>query len=289
MAKSSTRQSPQPEHLHWEEQALLEVSPEARAARRTKKLAERVLATDQRLRGRRRPEYDNSNQLPFPAPEAISNVTVYKLAITLKNKQPIFDDFNDHHRVDPNPVSVELYCSATAKKRIVRRSDDVALNAVIKQASIRQQHHIADGLEQGVHDDLYIARLRHESLKTTQYLLRNDKPLDPQAAVGATDAIEDFGYGLSAQRDILKAMKDEDLGFRIATIGRQAAKDPQVLGQNQDLLRLVQQEQTARINYWELRDTFLMGFLGDRLTNQIRLDAAATEQEIARMAALREQ
>lgn len=284
------RRPPEVDHVPPEDQAVLEVSPDARDARAIGRRIGRVAALrpNDPIRGKQRPEYEGSGRLALAMEPVLESETVKRLAKALTGKQPVFDQFTDHYRVQPNASSVDAYCESGNRKRQVKRDEDPQKQQDILNAMRRQTHAIADGLVNNTYDDLMTARMRRESLRTTQYLIRTNRPLDRQAALTAADAIQDFGHVVMTKPDIAREVGDEDIGYRIVNIGLQAVDNPEVLLQNADLLRLVQREQRARVEYWQPRHDFYLDYLGDRLTVKTKLDAAQNEAEISRLTVIRE-
>jgi hypothetical protein len=269
------------EQITPEQQQLLMASPEARSNRQAEKLGKRAVDFSRGMRGRKRPELPQTEQL-FPLADTIADDRVTRLGQKLRGQQPLFDQFTNHHKVKPTRDSIEQYCMG-GNKRNRRWSDDPAERQEIRKAMRRQTQNIADGLEQGMFDDLNIARLRRKSVKVTRYLIGHNLPLDKQAAIHAADAIEDFGYCLLEQPKLLSELQEPDLAANIAHIGKRAAEDPEIMRQNPLLLRLVQIEQKARDDFWSERYPIVEHVLGDRLTLADKANGEWVEVEIARL------
>ena len=268
-----------------EEHLVLINSPEARAQRRAQRIGQRSLASISHKRGRRRPDISSPDQLALHERTVLDVSVVAELGRTLAEKHPLLDQFTKHYLVHPTKDSLERYVMASGGKMKL----DPELNLTpkqIKNKKIRQTNHVLDLLQEGSHDDLNIARRRRASLRTTQFLAATGRPLDETSARFAAEAIQDFGHGLTANREILQEVHDEGLGEAIAFIGERAADDSSVLLENEDLMRLTQIEQAARVDFWQPVYAASKRFYGNRLTRQHTEDDFALKDELARLDAL---
>jgi len=272
---------------------ILEVSPEARAARRSQRLADLASPIGKKILGRQRSSPIDKGRLPLPiGSDVLSSETVILLAHHLRDKQPLHNKFSSHFQVKPDRANIDAYINGGVKVNDSppppSQPEEVRKYFVRRR---RQALHIGDQLQTEAFRNRNIARLRRYSLMTTQFLLQNERELDEAAVVHAADALQDFGQTLSERSsELLAPLGNEDLGYQITVIGAVASHDPRILGDNLDLARLVQIEQKARQEQWsELYDVTLSHpGIGDRLTKMHHADEADLQTELARMAMLRQ-
>jgi len=273
-------------------QKILEVSPEARAARRAQRITDRALPVGRTVLGRHRSSpLEGLRLLPLPS-DVIPPAIVTALAHEIHGRQPLFDKFTKHYQVRPVRSSIEAYINGGVKVQERPPANDPKKVREFALDRRRQVLHIGDVLQRETFTNRNIAIHRRYALMTTQFLARHDKELDPQAAVIAADAIEDFGHTLNAHSDeILRPLHNEDLGYQIIVIGAVAQYDYSIMADNLDLLRLVQIEQRAREDHWNqiYQATVAHPEIGDRLTKLNHQDEAALNVELERLASLRQQ
>jgi len=277
------------------------LSVEARERRRAQRIGSQAVRLGLPLRGKRRHAYDGSDQLHFDLPDTITNETVIALGKMIKGKQPLLDEFTNNHKAGPDRENISRYVTAGNARRYQpkkrsrpggpetnpNRIDNPVERIKVLQDMRRQTMHIADLLEREQFNNRNIAILRYEAVKTVQFQLAREQAVDEMAALKTADAIEDFGYALAYNAPITRALHNEDLGYQIAHIGRQAAERPEILAENHTLLRLVRIEEKERVVFWDTRYDATYDYLGDRLAIADREGQATMLVEIDRLQSLR--
>ncbi len=250
------------------------------------------------MRGRRRQVIEEEKTLALSMPTTeVPLETIQELSQSLTGNQPLFDQFTRHHQVRKTRGSVEAYINSytgrnpdgTKKKQkpIAEYLPEHRKIEISKRQ--RKAMYIADYLQRDTFDDRNIARIRRFSLMATQYSIRNDLPLDPDAYKMAADAVVDFGHTLNDKHNIavLDTLRDRDLGFQIIRIGTLAADEADILNKNQPLLRVVQKEQLMREEFWGgIYDFTKECFSKNRFTNHYRETGSSLQSELERIASI---
>jgi len=275
------------------EEKILEVSPEARDARRSERLAEIAPPLGRKMLGRKRSSPTDKDRLPLPiGSDVLAADIVVALAHHLEDKHPLLNKFNDHYQVKPDRQHVDAYINGGVRSNEGMPTPDhpdEAREYFTKRH--RQALHVGDKLQIEAFQNRNIARMRRYSLMTTQFMFQNGRAPDEPAVIHAADALQDFGHTLSENsHDLLAPLGNEDIGYQISVIGAVASHDPSILSDNPTLLRLVQIEQKAREEHWDKLFTATVSHpdIGDRLTKQHHSDEAELQAELARMALLRQ-
>lgn len=267
---------------------LLLLSPEARETRRADRLGELVVGSEMRLRGRTRPLYGEGLGLDYVV--EFDNLEIQSLGRDLDlHSQPLFDQFTRGYRVAPNSESVNRYVTAANAK--LSRTQLRGKTHEERQADMRRQtQHIADRLQTETFINMYLAQLWRTSLRTIQYQVQNQTPLDQHAAALSSDAIRDMGFCLLPQK--FKGLENQPVNIKIGTklivFGELVFKDSELLRKFPDVLRLVRREQAKRDEYWGKRAEFLIkpSILGERRTKSTLEAHINVKHELARQVAI---
>src|SRR3989344_863619 len=273
-----------------EQEQLLLVSPEARAARQAERLAERPIKIYTVSRGRKRPELFpiDGLQLEYPEyTEALPLERIERLDRYLQTNGPLFDQFTRGYQVKPDRDSIELYCMGSNKRNKRVPSDEITREE-INANKRRQTQNVADKLQKEANTNFMFAYWRRNCLRaTSRYLRGSSDGLDEWAILGAADAIEDFGHGLLENRKleddkIIDILQIEGMAEHLIYIGQFAPKNFALFTYNPNVLRLVQREQARRQEYWE-RLFIATRVLRDRLTRSEKEDIFELQFQIAKM------
>jgi hypothetical protein len=241
-----------------------------------------------RLRGRTRPLYGEGLGLDYVV--EFDNLEIQSLGRDLDlHSQPLFDQFTRGYRVAPNSESVNRYVTAANAK--LSRTQLRGKTHEERQADMRRQtQHIADRLQTETFINMYLAQLWRTSLRTIQYQVQNQTPLDQHAAALSSDAIRDMGFCLLPQK--FKGLENQPVNIKIGTklivFGELVFKDSELLRKFPDVLRLVRREQAKRDEYWGKRAEFLIkpSILGERRTKSTLEAHINVKHELARQVAI---
>lgn len=275
------------ENLHFptpdEHDRMIE-SPDARALRRSERLGQYATHEAITKRGRKqRVPVNLEGQLSL-YPTVITADTVDDLAALLPKDRPMLDEFSYGYYVRPltserlrayvvggyagrktleEEQATDLSPSqnlfgANAKEDDLsakHSAEGVSTREDEMHAKLRRSHHIADLLQQASYAHQNVARLRASSLKTVLTQVETQREVDSFAGIHAADAVQDFGFTLQYKKSttaatIRAALRNENIGYVIVTIGLAAEKDPASLLQNIQLAEVVLGQQRIRYRFW---------------------------------------
>lgn len=260
--------------------------PEARIGRTAERIGGLALPFTPPIRGRRRGEVTAPDQLPLEYPDVVPSQAVGQLDEFLSgSKAPLFDQFSKGRKIMPTKESIDAYCMAWSRK-VKSHAGDIRTPAEKRQALMRRTQHIADNLQREILDLRDTARLRLMSIAAVQKAIAHGEDIDERAAIMAADAILDFGHVLAANPEVPKRLHAESLPEQLVFLGEKAATDHGVLIDNVEVLKVIQAEQQKRLNYWAPRYSATKRYLGNRLTNDIKNNAAKNRDEFIRLDAI---
>lgn len=289
-AKSSQYRPLDEDDVSPEQQRLLLTSPEAMDERKARDLGKLAVFPHRKLQGRRRVAERNPGSFDFKLSPTIPAEQIVKLGKALGGKQPVLGKFNRANALrDVSMEGLEKFVHGGSNRNERRPIDpnNEREKRIIRNNRRRQPEKLRTYFQRDTFEKYKTAQLSRASLDLVRKQLRRGLELDAVAVVWATQAIIDFGASLDEGeqgKEILRGVRDESLGMKIRHVGELASEDTSVLGQNPELLRLVQLEQASREAFWGERYQLSTEVIDrDRLTVPHHENGNAITQEVTRM------
>lgn len=265
------------------EQLVLMESPEARAARQAERLAEYGTAIGRTILGKRRDGFVEVIPTELPI---IPELTITYLGQQLdKQQMPLLDTITDVQNPARDKYLFMRYVTAGNAHRLVQHGSTPEEQRQIRNDKRRQTQIITDKVLWHNRVQWQSARLYRSALASVYTSLTRTAPINPQAAVLASSAIEDLGHCLRDKPVLKKVTYNGNLAADMVGIGLFTSEEPDALYAQPLILRLVQREAAKRVNYWGKNYEAYQKFDNnkDRRTPQDKQDDEQVEQLLAAM------